>query len=184
MMPSASMATIVPEDTRLPSLTSLTRPEDIRISARISAFGPNTPSRVTEFLLSAPCCVAALVTVLFDIECGCGTRPQPLLMSGWRRTIKRNKGTKGLVNCPFRHFQKAIGEPIAIAFPSPKSCARKLSEFTPMQVGNRPAWTGQRATDSPETYPEASFAAFQDPPGTCMSSRFLLTRELLSSVSR
>lgn len=77
------MATTVPVDIRLPGLTSFTRPEDKRINARISDFGPKTPRTDTELVFSAPFCVAALVTVAFDMNSGLTVVARPLVMSGW-----------------------------------------------------------------------------------------------------
>ena len=46
---------------------------DRRINARMSAFGPKTPSTETEFFFSAPVCVAAFLTLAFDMISGLAT---------------------------------------------------------------------------------------------------------------
>lgn len=79
MMPFSSMATTVPEATRLPVLTSFTRPEDMRINARISVEGPKTPRTDTDLFFSAPFWVAAAFTVVFDMSFGQGRALTPEL---------------------------------------------------------------------------------------------------------
>ena len=82
MIPCSSMATTVPDATRLPGLTSFTRPDDKRINARRSAFGPKTPRTETEFLFNAPRCVAALFTLAFGIFCGSNPVRTPCVSGG------------------------------------------------------------------------------------------------------